>query len=261
MSRSTRRTLVSHKLRDINTGTPELDRQLNEAFRDHTAQVFEKIRYFDTYTPDHEITGAEAAAGVTPTNREYPPGHYARYGGVGDGVTDDSAAVQAVFTLCADHDGYLGIGKQFNCPTAPVFPARNGLRVTATNSIILCDGEGITHSLVSGTTYPVDCYFRGFSVYLANAASGVAWAVRTSYSNYIAVNIARRARFLSKRPPLPVDIDFAPIGNRPLLAYSIASLLLGGQLLTLGFLAELIVAYTSKTQDTYSVKDRLLPRS
>lgn len=30
----------------------------------------------------------------------------------------------------------------------------------------------------------------------------------------IAVNIARRARFLSKRPPLPVDIDFTPVGNR-----------------------------------------------
>lgn len=50
--------------------------------------------------------------------------------------------------------------------------------------------------------------------------------------------------------------DFAPIGNRPLLAYSVASTLLGGQLLSLGLLAELIVAYTGKDTDTYSISAR-----
>lgn len=47
-----------------------------------------------------------------------------------------------------------------------------------------------------------------------------------------------------------------PIGNRPLLAYSIASLLLGGQALSLGLLAELIVASGTNTQDTYSIRER-----
>ncbi len=47
-----------------------------------------------------------------------------------------------------------------------------------------------------------------------------------------------------------------PIGGRPLLAYSIAALLLGAQLFSLGFLAELIVANTSREADTFSIAER-----
>lgn len=46
-----------------------------------------------------------------------------------------------------------------------------------------------------------------------------------------------------------------PIGNRPLLAYSIAASLLGGQALSLGLLAELIVANNVGTADSYSVSE------
>jgi hypothetical protein len=52
-------------------------------------------------------------------------------------------------------------------------------------------------------------------------------------------------------------VDSEPIGQRPLLAYSIAALLLGGQLLSLGLLAELIVAYTGRESDTYSIAERI----
>lgn len=47
-----------------------------------------------------------------------------------------------------------------------------------------------------------------------------------------------------------------PIGGRPLLAYSIAAALLGGQALSLGLLAELIVAYTSRSSDGYSIREQ-----
>ena len=46
-----------------------------------------------------------------------------------------------------------------------------------------------------------------------------------------------------------------PIGNRPLLAYSIAASLLGGQALSLGLLAELVVATTNRTTDGYSIRE------
>lgn len=49
---------------------------------------------------------------------------------------------------------------------------------------------------------------------------------------------------------------FGPIGNRPLLAYSVAGLLLGAQLLSLGLLAESIVARTSREEDGYAIADR-----
>jgi glycosyltransferase involved in cell wall biosynthesis len=52
-----------------------------------------------------------------------------------------------------------------------------------------------------------------------------------------------------------------PIGDRPLLAYSVASLLLGGQALSLGFLAELLVSYTGRDVDTYSISSRTKPSS
>ena len=51
-------------------------------------------------------------------------------------------------------------------------------------------------------------------------------------------------------------MDFPPIGNRPLLAYSVAATLLGGQAISLGLLAELIVAYTGRETDTYSVVEQ-----
>ncbi len=47
-----------------------------------------------------------------------------------------------------------------------------------------------------------------------------------------------------------------PIGTRPMLAYSVAALLLGAQAKSLGLLAELIVANTGRDSDTYSVKAR-----
>lgn len=46
-----------------------------------------------------------------------------------------------------------------------------------------------------------------------------------------------------------------PIGSRPLLAYSIASTLLGAQAMTIGLLAELIVFNTGRDSDTYSVAE------
>lgn len=54
-----------------------------------------------------------------------------------------------------------------------------------------------------------------------------------------------------------VDFHFERIGTRPMLVYSAAALLLGVQLVSLGFLAELIVAYTGRETDTYSVAERL----
>jgi glycosyltransferase involved in cell wall biosynthesis len=50
-----------------------------------------------------------------------------------------------------------------------------------------------------------------------------------------------------------------PIGSRPLLAYSIASLLLGGQALSLGLLAELIVDSNQNSEATFSIRERTGP--
>lgn len=44
--------------------------------------------------------------------------------------------------------------------------------------------------------------------------------------------------------------------NRPALIYSIAAILFGAQLMSIGFLAELITAYTGRDAETYSIVER-----
>jgi glycosyltransferase involved in cell wall biosynthesis len=44
--------------------------------------------------------------------------------------------------------------------------------------------------------------------------------------------------------------------NRPALIYSIGAILFGAQLMSIGFLAELITAYTGRDADTYSILER-----
>lgn len=83
--------------------TVEIDTGLSTQVR---AAATWKVRTIRNYVLQHEfqddlqleaynpITAAETAAGVTPTSFQYPPGDVRRYGAVGDGVTDDTDAIQ-----------------------------------------------------------------------------------------------------------------------------------------------------------------------
>lgn len=55
------------------------------------------------------------------------------------------------------------------------------------------------------------------------------------------------------------DPSWIPLHDRPLLLYSVGAVLLGGQLMSLGFLAELIIAYQARDSDTYSIAERTRP--
>jgi glycosyltransferase involved in cell wall biosynthesis len=48
-----------------------------------------------------------------------------------------------------------------------------------------------------------------------------------------------------------------PIGGRPLLLYSFATLVVGAQFVSLGILAELVTAYNIRSEDTYSIADTI----
>jgi dolichol-phosphate mannosyltransferase len=50
---------------------------------------------------------------------------------------------------------------------------------------------------------------------------------------------------------------FDPLHQRPLLIYSAAALLLGAQMMSIGFLAELITAYQSRDEAAYSIAETL----
>ncbi len=49
---------------------------------------------------------------------------------------------------------------------------------------------------------------------------------------------------------------YTPLHQRPLLTYSVAALLLGAQMMSIGFLAELITAYHGGDEHSYSVAER-----
>ena len=52
---------------------------------------------------------------------------------------------------------------------------------------------------------------------------------------------------------------FPPLHERPMLIYALAALLLGAQMMTIGFLAELVIAYNGRHDDVYSVAERTFP--
>jgi glycosyltransferase involved in cell wall biosynthesis len=52
------------------------------------------------------------------------------------------------------------------------------------------------------------------------------------------------------------DDLFPPLHERPMLIYSLAALLLGAQMMTMGFLAELVIASQGRHDDVYSVAER-----
>ena len=54
-------------------------------------------------------------------------------------------------------------------------------------------------------------------------------------------------------------VSGTPIHQRPLLIYSVAALLLGAQMMSIGFLAELITAYQGREEDSYSVAEKTGP--
>ena len=54
---------------------------------------------------------------------------------------------------------------------------------------------------------------------------------------------------------LQPDWHLTPLHQRPALLYSLGALLLGGQLMSIGFLAELITAYHLRSADTYSIAE------
>jgi hypothetical protein len=52
---------------------------------------------------------------------------------------------------------------------------------------------------------------------------------------------------------------FPPLHERPLLIYALAALLLGAQMVSIGFLAELLTAYQSRAEDSYSIAEQVGP--
>jgi dolichol-phosphate mannosyltransferase len=53
---------------------------------------------------------------------------------------------------------------------------------------------------------------------------------------------------------------FLPLHERPLLIYAVAAMLLGAQMMSIGFLAELITAYQVGDEHSYTIAERTVPK-
>lgn len=99
-------------------------------------------------------TAAEIAASVTPTDYFYPEGDLRRYGGLGNGTTDDSTAWQSAISV-----GIARIPKGFSFKI--VTPATKTGQVTilgeGKTSKLLCDSTVLT--VTSGTGSVVDNFW------------------------------------------------------------------------------------------------------
>jgi hypothetical protein len=93
-------------------------------------------------------TPAEMAARVTPVNEAFPPLHIARYGAVGDGQVDDTAAIQqAARVLAHTTDGELYLPAGFACAVSQVhFDKMADFRVR-------CDGRLVSNRLTPGAAF------------------------------------------------------------------------------------------------------------
>jgi dolichol-phosphate mannosyltransferase len=54
---------------------------------------------------------------------------------------------------------------------------------------------------------------------------------------------------------------YEPLHERALLFYALAALLLGAQMMSIGFLAELVTAYMGRDEDSYSIAEKTPPRN
>ena len=127
-------------------------------------------------------TAAEIAAGVTPTNYVYAPGIPERYGAVGDGATDDTAAITACIS---SNDTVIFTEGKIYAVTSITFPLNGphvvnfngawvrGIAAVATNCVVSIQTEGTTFY-----SYAVDGNFS------QNYLCGTWWYNSSSSSQY-----------------------------------------------------------------------------
>lgn len=88
---------------------------------------------------------AEIAAGITPTAYRYVWGDIRRYGAVGDGTTDDTAAVQRWLSACnGDYIGTAARGKTYRCTAGLTISAAVQLECYGANFTFPFNGTAIT---------------------------------------------------------------------------------------------------------------------
>lgn len=135
-----------------------IDATLKWKLDDADSLIANHIPEFNDWT---KRTDAEIAAAVTPTNYAFPPGDIRRYGGVGDGTTNNDGALQALCDVCAEGvDGYIPVGV-FAYSTSPNWgfdgltlrgERQAELKFTGTGRAFVLDNGAVGGPYIDGVT-------------------------------------------------------------------------------------------------------------
>lgn len=100
-------------------------------------------------------TAAEIAASVTPSDYEYPPGDVRRYGATGDGITDDTTALQAAFNVA--RYGYSRVHLPAANLNGQTVYLSGTLTVYANTQVTADVGVVIQSTVVTSTAHVFEC--------------------------------------------------------------------------------------------------------
>lgn len=119
--------------------------------------------------------------------------HVKDFGAVGDGTTDDTAAIQAAITAAAGKT--LVFDAVTYKTTSTLTISSHGTKLHCRDATIDYYGTAaaIGFGLVNGTTYPVEVEIHNLNIVVNNGPSSTGVQVRTSYSRYYDVGILLKA--------------------------------------------------------------------
>jgi hypothetical protein len=125
--------------------------------------------------------------------------HVKDFGAIGNGVADDTAAIQAAITAAAGKT--LVFDAVTYKTTSTLTISSHGTRLHCRDATIDYYGTAaaIAFGLVSGTTYPVEVEFHNLNINVNNGPSSTGIQVRTSYSRYYDVGISLKSGAISAK--------------------------------------------------------------
>lgn len=172
------------------------------------------------------LTNLESAAGVAPVDYTYPPGDLRRYGGVGDGSTDNSAALTAAFKT-----GHLVLGggpqNKYLYGSNVVVPQSQSAEFDGQGCVLMPSGSAAiqnTNATVQATTAVSGGVLQGAVSCTLTSASSISvgqllWFSNPAFPSFWAH--VRTVNNVTGAVTFDTPFPFTPAGTTTVTAYAL----------------------------------------